>query len=137
MTREFMKELKSGLATAHLKGEGFRQAFNFEIETMKRQELIGTWKRKDHLEWMHLRADGTAAWEVHRADRSVETWAASWEYVDDSHWKFKVVVPPEPGTPGVADGAIDVDDFKIVSSSPGRMVLAPTGSGSTIIYERS
>ena len=103
---------------------------------MKREELVGTWESNKHDEWMHLHSDGTAAWEARQADGSVNTATATWEYLDDTHWKFKVVVPPEPGTPGLEDGAIDVSDFEVVAFSPQRMEVALFDYESTFIYVR-
>jgi hypothetical protein len=85
---------------------------------------------------MHLNSDGTAVYEKPGANGAVETATATWQYVDGTHWKFKVVIPPEPDTPGLEEGAIDVSDFEIISFSPQRMEVTLFDYDSKFIYER-
>jgi len=104
---------------------------------MKREELIGTWKSIKFSEWMHLNPDGTAVYETRTADGASDKASATWQYVDDNHWKLKVVIPPEPDTPGLEDGAVDVSDFEVISFSPQRMEVALFDYDSTFIYLRT
>ena len=103
---------------------------------MKREELIGNWKSSKFSEWMHLNSDGTGVHEKRADDGTVDSLTATWQYADDTHWKFKVVIPPEPDTPGLEAGAIDVSDFEVISFSRERMEVALFDYESTFIYER-
>ena len=48
---------------------------------------------------------------------------AEWEYVDATHWKLRVTIPPDPDIPGLEDGAVEVVDYEITSEEPDRMSL--------------
>src|SRR6266487_2059604 len=93
---------------------------------MKRGELVGSWKWVDSslgemslpagVTIMQLNADGTALMG--------STEEATWEWVDEKHFKVKLVIAPQPGVPDLEDGAVDVQEYEIKNATLNRMELA-------------
>jgi hypothetical protein len=48
---------------------------------------------------------------------------AEWHLVDATHWTLRLMIPPDPGIPGLESGAVEVIDYEIKSEQPGGMSL--------------
>ena len=115
---------------------------------MKREDLVGTWKLVGtrlpgqqqpmpvkHEIVMRLDPDGTAElWTPNRFG-AVGVERATWEYVDERHWKLKLIIPPG-SIPTLENGAVDVSDYDIQSFSDGRMELTKFDYEFAFVYER-
>jgi len=114
---------------------------------IKRDDLVGTWKLVGtrlpgqqpmpvNLESvMRLDPDGTA--ELRNTNRfgAVGVERATWEYVDERHWKLKLVIPPAP-IPTLEHGAVGVSDYEVQSFRDGRMELTKFDYEFAFVYER-
>jgi len=78
---------------------------------MEREQLIGTWRCLSSV--YELRPDGTATITT---DDQVEQ--ADWQWVDSSHWKLRLRIPPDPSTPGLEEGAVHVEEFEVIEVGP-------------------
>ena len=103
---------------------------------MRKVDLIGTWKGSESDSCIHLREDGSAVCDVALRDGSSTFEMATWQYVDATHWKLKLVIPPQPDIRGLEDGAIDVSDYEVVSFTPDRMELMVFDYENPFVYER-
>jgi len=80
---------------------------------------------------MQLNSDGSAVLET---DSSSDE--ASWEWVDQQHFKIKLKIAPQPDVPGLEDGAIEVMDYEVVNFSYARMEAMQFDYEFSFIYER-
>lgn len=85
-----------------------------EKVSVQRGDLVGTWQHSSSV--YELRADGVA---VMTTDGQVEQ--GTWHWVDETHWKLKTVIPPQPEIPGLEDGAVDVQEYEVIEASPTHM----------------
>jgi hypothetical protein len=84
---------------------------------------------------MTLFDDGLASVATSKAEfSSIDQ--ATWEYNDDAHWNLKLQIAPDPKTPGLEDGAIDVSEYEIVESDANRMELMTFDLEFPFVYER-
>ncbi|MDB6066182.1 MAG: hypothetical protein JWR26_2390 [Pedosphaera sp.] len=94
---------------------------------MLRDDLIGSWKQKRGGSVMHLRADGTALCEGHTKTGEIIRESATWTYLGPQQWNLSFTSE---------DGAIEITEYKVVSSAPGRMELAAFDFELPVVYER-
>jgi hypothetical protein len=85
---------------------------------------------------MHLYPDGRAKLESAAPNGLTYTEKATWEYVDQRHWKLRLDIPPDPDTPGLEDGAIDVADYEVIAFDGSRMELMKFDYESPFVYEK-
>jgi len=90
---------------------------------MTRDQLIGTWRRKCTDSTFALRSDGSCIIHTTLPNGQVHEEQAKWQHVDATHWTLRLIIPPDPGIPGLEDGAVEVIDYEIQSEQPGRMSL--------------
>ena len=103
---------------------------------MHKEQLIGSWKWKDHNSIMHLHSDGSAVCEGQSQTGQIIRENATWEYVDDTHWKLRLIIPAQPDVPGLEEGAGDVGEYEVISFTPQRMELTKFDYESPFVYER-
>ena len=117
---------------------------------MKREDLVGTWKLvgtrlpgqqqpmpvKFEIV-MRLDSDGSAELRSRNRFGAVGVDRATWEYVDERHWKLKLVIPPVEGMPPLEQhGAVDVSDYELQSFRDGQMELTQFDYEFAFVYER-
>jgi hypothetical protein len=109
---------------------------------MRRDQLVGSWKLTawgplpiDYTSVMTLFDDGSASVATSKDEYSSMD-QATWEYIDDAHWNLNLQVAPDPKTPGLEDGAIDVSEYEIVESDANRMELMVFDFEFPFVYER-
>lgn len=86
---------------------------------MTKEKLIGTWQRVvDRTAKFVLREDGVAV-EAFDGGRREGTW----KHIDESHWVYRVVIPPDPSTHGLEDGANESTEYEILHEDEKTMVI--------------
>ena len=115
---------------------------------MTRAQLVGTRKlmetrlpgeqqpspRKANLV-MRLNPDGTAETQTTIPSGKVAVEQATWEFVDERHWKLNLITPPAP-FPTLEHGTVDVSDFEVQSFTGDRMELTLFDYEFAFVYER-
>lgn len=110
---------------------------------MLRSELIGMWQLvhffepvKDGMK-LTLREDGTAIFEGQSP--SGERWrdsTSTWEYVNPRKWRLKRYIEPDPDTPGLEEGVVEIIDYDVQSFDRNRMELMEFDYEAPFTYER-
>jgi hypothetical protein len=108
---------------------------------MKRHELIGTWRETaygtlpyENLSLMHLRDDGTALIEG-EFDGKRYAYAYSWEYIDETHWNLRRVIPLGE-IPEMHEETVEVIEYQLSKEEHSRMELMNFDYVYPFIYER-
>jgi hypothetical protein len=116
---------------------------------MKREDFVGIWKlvgtrlpgqqqpapvKLESI--MRLDADGTAELRTAYRSGAIGVERATWEHVDEQHWKLNLIIPPVPGMPALEHGAVDVSDYQVQSFGEGRMELTTFDYEFAFVYER-
>jgi hypothetical protein len=84
---------------------------------------------------LRLNPDGTAETQTTIPSGKVVVSRATWEYVDERHWKLNVVIPPAP-IPSLEHGTVDVSDKEVQSFTGQRMEVTEFDYEFAFVYER-
>jgi hypothetical protein len=90
---------------------------------MTRDQLTGTWRCTQTGSTHELRSDGSCTIRTTAPGGQTHAEQAEWEHIDAKHWKLRLIIPPDPQTPGLEDGAVEVVEYEIRSEQPNRMSL--------------
>ena len=113
---------------------------------MTRDQLVGTWKwiginlgghfRPHAGGTVRLDEDGTAVVTTPMADGSTATEAATWAYVDESHWNLSLVIPGTPDIPGLEEESVSMEECEVKSFAGDRMELEKFDVEFRFVWER-
>jgi hypothetical protein len=94
---------------------------------MTRDQLLGTWRCPRTGSTKELRSDGSCVVRTIAPNGRTYEEHATWEHIDATHWKLRLIIPPDPTIPGLAKGAVEVIDYEVQSEAPNRMSLMRSG----------
>jgi hypothetical protein len=108
---------------------------------MERQELVGSWRKVaygaspfENSSLMHLRDDGTALIEG-EFDGTPYAYAYSWEYIDETHWNLRRVIPLGE-IPELDEETVEVIEYRVSKGAHSRIELMKFDYEDPFIYER-